>query len=438
MKKILVLGHCALGIFLLLNTPQKSLAQTPDTSFLQIGQEAGALEDQRFIDRYDYVFGTQQPARWLFKWDAANMLPALGFNVVSGQLRPESGLSLAAEYKMSKAFSLNAAYTYFFTASLDELDFSNGHALRLEPRWYFDMPRRIRAGKSANNFSGNYFGLELARVGRMDDALAGYRGASLRFGLQRRLFRHGYFDMSYGLGVRDYFVTPFNRGSRGLFGEARFGLGLALASPRPTQTPQSAYCAVFQCFREENRMWKVDLFNLFRANTLDNLQGGVRASVEQKIGQSPFSVELQARGSGYYYDYQVSNARIQSNALSAGAQLQGRYYYNLKNRIARGKSGNNLSGSYAAIQAGAARTWSESPEFLVSIGFPERTRGDEIGGGFLCGIQHRLFRRGYLDFNAGLGYTEYRTTEFQDDAASKKTLRAGWGFLSNLSVGIAF
>ena len=46
-----------------------AFAQTPDTVFLNIGQESGVLEKQQFIEPYDEIFRTMEPAHWALKAD---------------------------------------------------------------------------------------------------------------------------------------------------------------------------------------------------------------------------------------------------------------------------------------------------------------------------------------------------------------------------------
>ncbi|RRA98876.1 hypothetical protein [Larkinella rosea] len=90
---------------------------------------------------------------------------------------------------------------------------------RFGTRYYYAMSRRIRDGKTANNFSGNYVGLNVSRpvlyqFTRYDyDSQTGEPTASkhktplfrldqpsleLNWGLQRRLWRLGYIDVSAG------------------------------------------------------------------------------------------------------------------------------------------------------------------------------------------------------------------------------------------------
>lgn len=431
-----------ISIAALLLLATASFAQTDTVKAPEIHTEQGVLEPQRVINRYDEVFGIHQPARWLFKWDAASFLPVIGIDPQEGGFA-DGGLRFDAEWKPGAAFSLNASYQLGIDELLDDPDFT--HGFRLEPRWYLGMRKRVREGKGASNFSGNYLGLEVmhfSRAGTVEGSVPHliYRGAMLRFGLQRRILRRGYFDISYGIGVRDYPPSPYRRGTTDIFSDARVGLGLALARPRPQSGGNtSEYCEVLQCFREERRMFKVDLFNLFRVTSTDHLAGTARIALEQKIGHSPFSIELEGQLKGSYaeveFSYNSDPTKQEFSLFGYGTQLQTRYYYSQKRRIATGKSGNNLSGAYLALQA----NWSQQSFTTKS----QLSNGDRVvmkgkqslfGNGLLFGVQYRLFDRGFIDFNLGGGWGR----KFYGDLSSGLKDPIQLQIMGALRVGLAF
>lgn len=412
-----------------------AFCQNSDTTFITIAQDTGRLERQQLTTPYDAVFGTYEPTRWLFKLDAASLFSSFiylpGDN---GQNFDDTGLRLDAEYKISPAFSLNASYWLRFGevgSWLTGGDISfQGHQFRLEPRWYYNMPRRIREGRSANNLSGNYFGLELTQhLREYNSTFFNHRSAAVRFGIQKRLFRYGYFDMSYGVGVRNHPQTVFYRGATELFADARLGVGLALARPKSLPGRKAEQCGVLQCFREENRMWKLDLFNLLRVARTNWISVSLRPSVEQKIGESPFSVEAQLRLDGGYVD------ATKSSTFGIGNHLQGRYYYGLKRRIAQGKSGNNLSGAYLAWHG----EWFQTHTTLHGknsdgIETKHTTTVRQMHTGPLWGIQHRIFDKGFIDFNIGAGIGNQKLS-----SESYNHTRNDIIFIhSNLRIGLAF
>ncbi|MCK6693826.1 MAG: hypothetical protein L6Q97_17230 [Thermoanaerobaculia bacterium] len=433
--------HLAL-ITLLLHAALASAQQT-DTVISEIRTEQGMLERQRIVNPYDEVFGIHQPARWLFKWDVAGFLPALGFDPDEYDFT-DGGLRFDIEWKPGTAFSLNASYQLGLYELLSDAKVST-HSFRIEPRWYFGMRKRIQRGRGASNLSGNYLGVELTEVRKVSDVspfslhVEAYRGAMLRFGMQRRLFRHGFFDISYGVGVRKYVISNYNRGQNNVYSEARVAVGFALSQPKPNVSSQaSAYCEVLQCFREERRMFKIDLYNLFRIISTDALTGTARIALEQKIGYSPFSVGLEGRLGGYYSEVDgVNGGSIQKRYHgNYGVQLQTRYYYGQKRRIATGKSGNNLSGAYLAWQAdwwhGVITSKSQSsPGGDIII---QKGKKSQLATGLLWGVQYRLFQRGFIDFNLGGGWGR----NFYGDLSSGVKDPVQLHVMGGLRVGLAF
>lgn len=105
-------------------------------------------------------------------------------------------------------------------------------------RYYYSLPRRIRRGKSANNFSANYFSIQIDNTWRDESTYifqrqppitdAGVRRTSqfsLLYGIQRRLGKHGYVDYNIGVAYRpkQWFGDDRNR----LIFDSNFSIGLA-------------------------------------------------------------------------------------------------------------------------------------------------------------------------------------------------------------------
>ncbi|WP_138995035.1 hypothetical protein [Larkinella sp. C7] len=141
-------------------------------------------------------------------------------------------LEVLAEQKISPAFSVlvgldyipqYSSYRQFVNTKpgvgLKVRSFGNQAKARFGVRHYYMMARRIREGKTANNFSGNYVGLQVDRpviyqYTRHDyDSQTGtpytdktsiplFRlnqpSLELTWGMQRRLWRLGYIDVSAG------------------------------------------------------------------------------------------------------------------------------------------------------------------------------------------------------------------------------------------------
>lgn len=428
--------------------------QTRDTSFLFYGKVIEIHQKPRFMDRYDEVFRTIDPARWMFRWD------------LTGGYETGTALNLGIEHKLSPAFSLQLTYGLSGTNRYDSLSpvepfpypdttfyfpvsTSLGiHRFGLQSRWYYDMGQRIRAGLSANNFSGNYFGLELAYT-TFGPGLSGEEArlaseqmtAGLRWGLQRRLFRYSFLDVSFGLGARrSSGFDPNILGQRtywDFFANTQFSLGLALFTPK-VEKKKVEYCDVIRCFREESRVLKFDLYNLLKIRDNDNLKGKASLAWERKIGQSPFSVEVlgyvQARDertrASESYEYAYSG-------WGFGGHVQPRFYYSLKKRIAKGKSGNNLSGAYLALQA--AFEWDREKRINIFNEFESNFDGtvNYLSVGPLWGLQYRLFKNGFIDLNFGMVGGPRRENGMQNDNDYTYE-EISVEFVGNFRIGLAF
>lgn len=405
-----------------------ALAHGQDTAYIVTSEIRDQWTPATLVDAQNRLFRLQEPVRSMLK---INLTTQIGIGAAdrTGQFGLASqdrgiNLDLGAERKLSPAFSVDAGMRLQLLAPGHSESYRWFRYLqtRLEPRWYYGMQRRIREGLQADNLSGNYLGLELSSTFSRD--LTEYQfGMALNYGIQRRLFGWGYFDLGYGLGIVRSPRSVFSRGGNVLFTRPRLRLGLVRTRPRPGAAPDE-YCEALRCFREERSMWKVDLLNLLdlysdsRSQTL-----AIRPYVayERKIGASPFSVntELFAQaGLGRYAFGETYRYRV----ASTGLQLQPRWYFNLKRRIALGRSGNNLSGMYLGLQVGGTLTRSEVSPVWQTV---ESRRAAFLGAAQVFGMQYRFLRSGFADLQLKLGYGATRYTDTQINGGVTRGWNAG-------------
>ncbi len=423
MKKTFFLATLALAVF-------SAFGQTPDTTYTTIGQTSEAFEKTRFIDRYDHVFGTQTPTKFLLKWNTLGALPIItqGQNLhvlQASTLFNSPTFDLRAEVKLAPMLSIqgSGSFSRYFRVRYGLGSVSpGGHSvvMRVEPRWYFDMPSRIRAGKSANNLTGNYIGLEGStnKYWSSDHTTSESNSLGLRFGMQRRLWRYGFFDLSYGVLHQSGFYqfiditgTPQESKYRGFYGDARVAMGFALGGRKPQHDGAAAsVCDVFRCFQEDRRMFKIDLFRALRF-AQNTFAFHPRVSWEQKIGQSPFSVEME--GELEVVGFRLFNkSDVYSNwQKEVGVSIQPRYYFSQKRQIARGKSGNNLNGLFLGNTLGYR--WVANSLYTAPH----------------IGAQYRLFKKGFIQYKFGLQWSKLQLDEFPGDPTS---------WYSDLKIGVAF
>ena len=430
MKKILFL-------IILFSFSLAAFGQTPDTTFISINQEEGVLERPRFIDQYDYLFGTKQPTRLLVKLNLVPVVLPLGENAFEdaysyyadflSDFASISKAELGLEWKVLPAWSLYAGGLLPTRGSAYFKGYYRGSGWRIEPRWYYEMPRRIRAGQSANNVSGNYFGIEYQTFAQHDRPKGSnvefqrynFQSLSLRYGLQRRLGRFGFIDASLGAGYQQASIVylqeygVLSSTDEGLFLETRVAAGLAFGAPRAVKS-KVPFCDVLRCFQEDRHLWKISMNKAFRINQT-SLTTNPKVAYEQKIGSSSFSIETEAEF--FLNASRDFGDKLQVEKYGMGINVQPRWYFLQKHRIIKGKSGNNLAGIFGGMMAGYRRT-----NYNNSYRNP-----DLFYFAPHLGIQQRLFRNGFINYKFGVVYSdlEYGISEPSS-------------FLSELQVGFAF
>lgn len=341
-----------------------SLFAQRDTSYQTVRQESGEYLAPIIETPSDRLFRTQVPSKWIFKLDLTQVFSNVGNDLQSASSPNGVPVVIGAEYKLSPAFSIGAYYGLRIgdqpaNALLGRSGWLYSASLAVEGRWYHDMKKRMSAGRSANNFGGRYVALEASILNNnpltesWDD-----RRIALRYGLQQRFMRRGYFDVSIGAGITK--GSPIFKYSTVFSTDQRVSVGLAAFLPKvKTETRNSALCEVLHCQDEQDRMLKINLFDVvdFQSNGIVyNFEMRPNITFEHKIGQSPFSVELDLealyhKGKYRYYswmDQRDYTSRYASAKWNATGEL--RWYYNMRKRILDGRSGNNLSGAFVGLQ----------------------------------------------------------------------------------------
>ncbi|TAF80585.1 MAG: hypothetical protein EAZ50_08535, partial [Runella slithyformis] len=441
------------------------------TDSLRYSQESGTLKEQRFIDRYDYVFMTKEPTKWMLKaygtdigastFSSWRNLLSAPFGAIEHKLSPSFSVQLEGQFIDNAYHPLSSATNDFSFGSVK----TRGLSVRLtgEVRWYYDMAKRMKAGKSANNFSGNYFsvryGQQLNDQNLEIDTQSGLsvrrnektyqteylydvvrQQVSLTYGLQRRFFRFGLVDMSINFNYRnrqiirqqvlfpdgDNRVRPLDLASlnanyetigRGedWFIDTKLKVGMALADFK--KTAQMPKCDLFRCYDNQFTMLKVSWPGLVATLRAQNLRGFL--GYERKLFASPlsfntyFSYELNnsANANAYIFDESTGNyimGKYKSFVFRYNFSLQARYYFLLQHRIKQGKSGNHLSGLYTGLNA----RWSGmSFRFSTEVS-QQRFQGDSSTDGFggwgpMIGFQQKIFKNGFIDTS----YTLFRNID---------------------------
>ena len=403
-------------------------------------QEVGSLEKQKLVNKYSCFFKTMEDQNRFFKVGLTTFSNPI-FDVIPFDFHGTNinGLELGIEQKIKTGFSLN----YNINLNTIRVVNTNGESSSdikfnileilsvknaIEGRWYFSKKKNILKGLSGNNLSGFYIGLKgeidnwrilTVDSGRTRDELnTSIKGRNINgiitTGWQQQFSKNGYIDFSIfgGKSWQSKDISTFTFDESGAlsplsprenwFLDYRISLGFAFGS-KSNYDPKD--CSILQYFDEEKSMLKIDLFNIFQTINTSGIGGKLSTEFEHKLGKSSFSLSLSSE-----IDYQVGFTTSQaSTELSFGSEL--RYYYNLKKRIRKGKTGNNLSANYFGFYINR------------SIGeYGEWTNGP------VWGMQRRLFKSLYTDFR--IGYNDF----FGDIADG---LDSG-EFTGNIKIGFAF
>lgn len=415
-----------------------------DTIYVSSTESNEPVSPAAFIDARDEVFRMQTPCRYLFKFNLMAVLPRLTgdrsfypYLYLDNPLDVQ-GVDVSGEFKLTSSLSIDAGVQAIVR---NQGNWFPSTTFRVEPRWYYGMSRKIKKGQQADNLSGNYISLEYAHSRYESNLLGDQNSLLLNWGAQRRIFDWGYFDFGFGAGAVWVSNSPYSRGRRILYARPRAAVGLAMTRRRTGKRADN-YCEALRCFVEERSMWKADLLTLidfYSEYRNKSINLNPKIAYERKIGQSAWSLHTEAGGAFFYGRYVsgfpgANEQRFTSRVYQAAVTLQPRWYFNMKRRIALGKSGNNLSGLYASLQT----RWEYSYQPGTNIQISGDRTIQQWSLAPVCGFQQRFMRNGYVDFNIGLGGAS-RTYIFETEVTDKATVKENlWYLAGGLRVGIAF
>jgi hypothetical protein len=401
-------------------------------------QETGTLEKQRFIDQYDYVFMTKEPTKWMLKGYAIKTVKANSYDLISSD-RITTPVEVAFERKLTPSFSVSLGGIPQVTAgrlvsSKPATEYSEKISSNLtlkaftELRWYYNLNQRIKEGKSANNFSGNYVSIRIEKNFINPRALfRGYSFSSVNgelitdkiyeayhskiglvYGLQRRFLRNGLIDFSLNLNRVSYFyahqqiafktssgtslplVESYNwEINKRSYWQLNTEMRLGLAIGDFTRSSKQPLCDVLKCYENKKQLWKFTWPSIRLAANEQSVSSSI--AFERKILNS--SLSMNAQIDGYFFNRTltpdlVTNA---SQKLELWSSLQCRYYFLQKYRLAKHGSGSNLSGLYGAFSLFniRERTSINAQNFYLN--------SFELGP--TLGFQQKIFNRGYIDYH---------------------------------------
>ena len=392
--------------FVLVLCNQSLFAQ--DTMRVTYSEETDTLIKQRFIDRYENVFMTKVATRHMLKVGVGRNSFKRTFE--SSELSHEIGY----EYKIAQAFSvgLNATLdgSFYFNPS-----FVGTVSLNAYGRWYYDMKRRIKEGRSANNFSGNFIAAVAEKRWRYVPNSLPILRTGLEFGVQRRFLNFGRLEFAVGLSYLHY-SFPNSEGGGDIRNadhditlSTRSNLGLAFGDWKSSNNIST--CEILNCDEIVREQWKVLWPDINIGTRL--IQGMIGVGYERKLGKSPLSLNGQIiadyfKSEQTYMDFYPQSAR---NTLELNPVLQLRYYYLQKRKIRKGRGGNNLSGIYIGPQF----------EYVHHQNLNVSWNREHLGNCLTYGYQKTLFGNVFIDVNSAF------TWNILDRKETRTTLRLGFG-----------
>ena len=414
-----------LFLILFLNVTLFPLWGQGGSDSLRYSQENGTLEKQRFIDQYDYVFMTKEPTKWMLKTQVAN-------NFTS------EGLTVGYERKLSPSISLGISSYYRPESSFRQ---PNGGVLA-EIRYYYDMKKRMGEGKSANNFSGNYFGISMTQS--FEKLSRDYKNTlnnpfpslnpvldafELRWGMQRRFFNHGIIDFGASLGVasfdnREVYTTQRYVYQAFLF-QTQWSLGMAWGDFKRSKLPPT--CDVLRCYDNNTQLLKIAWPNLIIGNNQQSLSTSF--AFEKQLGKSRFSLNIQNDLQiinwdlpGYFNISTSSPVDFSIFSIESTTYLQPRFYFRKKT-----STSSSLSGFYTGV---SLTHFYNNYRNKFGGNVSNYTSYHALEFGPSVGFQQKVFKHGYVDLGLTVGRTIH---EFKKSYETKNLF-----FRPSLKVGFSF
>ncbi len=272
------------------------------------------------------------------------------------------GSDAAVEFKLSKAWSLEFEIgPDNFGVNIPDISFGLG------TRYYYQMAKRIREGKQANNFSGHYFSAMLGQGFNFGnpqfDPGTDATALTLGWGTQQRYLQREYFDFGVFLDINKISAPGIStvRNSFTLLTESNYGFVFG----KKHDLNDENFCPVIKCYQDRKSALKINRNNFFQLS-MDQLNGGdtywflrmrPRVGYEFKLGNSAFSID-QTIGSSlsfsnYFLDLARPSIKLTSFELQRAVltyEFSPRFYYRMMKKILAGEQGNNLSGSYTYLK----------------------------------------------------------------------------------------
>ncbi len=359
--------------------PFKSFAQNDTTA-------TAAKTDSiiQYLTPLEYAFMMHEETKFMLRF------PAVG---VGAEVQVLPYFTIMAQSQFLEVYS---NYNY--------REFDYGINFMSEARWYYGSKK-----KGVQNMSGNYLSLG---YGYQNDFNSNSSNRYYtRWGVQRRFLGSGLIDLGVNIGYSDDGRWIF--GDKSVFIQTTGTIGLGIVFNNEKVLDKDRLCPALKCYEGETFMLKFNTLNLLEYNIYDPRRVNVlilkpQVGVEQKLFNSPFSIGVNLKLETIEIFRNINEA-FKNPLFELAGRVNARYYYNLKNRIIAGKSGNGFSANYVSggvyrtynswnldrkpyfynealtLTTGVQRTFSNHLYFDVELGLAYGTRGEGIHNTSLFG-----------------------------------------------------
>ncbi len=333
----------------------------------------------KYLTPMEYAFMMHEPTSWMVKIGA-----------LSGTNRWGSFYIAAYEKRIAPTFTLNLAANF----GTIRYEYGSSVQLSLESRWYYRLNKRIREKKTTRNMSDNYLALGISSAFYFNNDIEENNIYTLytKWGLQRRFLKHWYIDFGIKTGLG---LTSFDNPSPYFVFNTFTNVGVAFTKDR-YKLNKEKLCPILRCYAADNYVFKINLNGIFYFSNYNKRNTAFfipNLSFEKKIGEAPFSINTELKAFYYYHEWPDHNTHY----ITYGAEmlLESRWYYNLRRRILKGKTGNGLSANYITL-GGTYKFIHEVGDIGLNYFVPSV---------YLATGWQRLFSKHlYLDVKIGIGY----------------------------------
>lgn len=336
----------------------------------------------QYLTPLEYAFMMHEETSWLFK---------MSYSQLSSDFY---SFGASIEKRIAPNFTLNYKFDVKVTLNHDELKYNN-ITNALEARWYYRMNKRIKENKGAKNMSGNYLAVG---IDAYSSTTFHFYMATLyaKWGLQRRFLKNGLIDFGLKAGVVN---TLISENQQFFIFNTFTDIGFAFTKDK-YKLDHEKLCPVLKCYDADNFVIKSDLVSLlhiFLDNDISQIVISPNIAIERKIGKSAFSINTELDLLFRRFHQNINQQVYKYVDYEMSLMLEGRWYYNLKNRMLKGKTGNSLSANYIAL--GGSYTISQVDNYdspISKLSYPTIHLS--------TGIQRLISKHLYYDFNIGVGY----------------------------------